>query len=208
MSVSGASRRAILIDLGGVLCSDGLPAVTASWSARLGVSEQSLLAAVFGGSDETVLVGKVSEPAWWQVVAARLGIGPAPLARLREDIAAAGTWDEQLLATLRGLRGNACTAIVSNAWPHVRARLAEAQLDELTDDVVLSCEVGYAKPSLEIYRLALERLDVRPEHAMLIDDTSGHVAAAESAGLHGHRHEHTAATIAVVEGFLAGTRGN
>jgi putative hydrolase of the HAD superfamily len=208
MSASSASRRAILIDLGGVLCSDGLPAVTARWSARLGVSERSLLAAVFGGSDETVLVGRVTEPAWWQVVAARLGIGPAPLARLREDIAAAGTWDEQLLAALRDLRGNARTAIVSNGWPHVRARLADAQLDDVTDDIVLSCEVGYAKPSLEIYRLALERLNVRPERALLIDDTSGHVAAAESAGLRGHRHECAAATIAVVERFLAATHGN
>jgi putative hydrolase of the HAD superfamily len=208
MLVSGASRRAVLIDVGGVLCSDGLPDVASTWSARLGVSERLLLAAIFGGSDETVLIGRVSEAAWWRVVAGRLGIGPAPLAGLREDIAAAGTWDEQLLAVLRDLRGKARTAIVSNAWPHVRARLAEAHLDDLTDAVVLSCEVGYAKPSPEIYRHALDRLDVGPEHALLIDDTPGHVAAAESAGLRGHRHEHTAGTIAVVERFLAATRGN
>jgi putative hydrolase of the HAD superfamily len=204
----GAARRAVLVDVGGVLCSDGLPAVAAAWSARLGVTERSLLAAIFGGSDETVLVGRVSEPAWWRVVGARLDIGPAQLARLREDIAAAGTWDEQLLAVLRDLRGGARTAIVSNAWPHVRARLAEAHLEGVTDDVVLSCEVGYAKPSPEIYRLALERLGVRPENALLIDDTPGHVVAAEAAGLHGHRHEHAVGTVAIMERFLAAPRGN
>ncbi len=208
MWLSGADRRAILIDVGGVLCSDGLPAVAAVWSARLGVSERLLLAAIFGGSDDTVLVGRVSESDWWRVVATRLGIGPASVAGLRADIAAAGTWDEHLLAVLRDLHGQACTAIVSNAWPHLRARLAEAHLDDVTDDVVLSCEVGYAKPSSQIYRLALARLEVRPGHALLIDDTPGHVVAAASAGLHGHRHEHTAGTIAAIERFLAATAGN
>jgi putative hydrolase of the HAD superfamily len=191
-----------------VLCSDGLDAVVAAWSSRLGVSEQGLLAAIFGGSDETVLVGRVSEPSWWQVVAARLGLGPAPLARLREDIAAAGTWDEQLLAVLRDLRGDVRTAIVSNAWPHVRARLAAEHLDNVTDAVVLSCEVGCAKPSPEFYRIALDRLAVRPEHALLIDDTPGHILAAEPAGLRGHRHEHTAGTIAAIERFRAATPGH
>jgi putative hydrolase of the HAD superfamily len=203
-----ASSRAVLIDVGGVLCSDGLDAVAAIWSARLGVSERVLLAAIFGESDETVLVGRVSEPSWWRVVAARLGVGPASLARLQEDIAAAGTWDEQLLATLRDVAGDARTAIVSNAWPHVRARLAEAHLDHVTDAVVLSCEAGYAKPSPEIYRLALDQLNVRPEQALLIDDTPGYVLAAESEGLRGHRHEHTAGTIAAIERFLTATRGH
>jgi hypothetical protein len=91
MLVSGASRRAIPIDVGGVLCSDGLDAVAAVWSAHLGVSERVLLAAIFGERDETVLVGRVSELSWRRVVATHLGIGPAPLARLPDDIAAART---------------------------------------------------------------------------------------------------------------------
>jgi putative hydrolase of the HAD superfamily len=205
--VASARRRAILIDVGGVLRSDGLPAVTAAWSARLGVAERLLRAAIFEGSDETVLVGRVSEPAWWRVVAARLGIGPGELARLRADLAGAGTWDDQLIGVLRDARGGASTAIVSNAWPHVRARLAEAHLEDLTDEVVLSCEVGHAKPGPEIYRLALNRMGVRPEDALLIDDTPGHLAAAELTGLSGYRHEHTAATAAVIAHFLEASHG-
>jgi putative hydrolase of the HAD superfamily len=124
MLVSGATRRAILIDVGGVLCSDGLPAVAAVWSARLGVSERVLLAAIFGESDETVLVGRVSEPSWWRVVGTRLGIGPAPLAGLPADIAAAGSWDAQLLAVLRDLRGDARTARLGPPRCQARARAA------------------------------------------------------------------------------------
>jgi putative hydrolase of the HAD superfamily len=196
-------RRGILVDIGGVLCSDGLPTVSAAWSARLGVGDQTLRAAIFAGSDETVLVGRTSEPEWWTVVAARLGMEPELVAALRADLAAAGKWDEELLAVIRRLRGGPRTAIVSNAWPHVRARLAEARLEEVTDEIVLSCEVGYAKPSPDIYRLTLDRLEVAPEHALLIDDTPSHILAAESAGLHGHRHQDAAATTAAIERFLA-----
>jgi putative hydrolase of the HAD superfamily len=104
---------------------------------------------------------------------------------------------------LRQLRGVARTAIVSNAWPHVRARLAEARLEEVTDEIVLSCEVGCAKPNPDIYRLTLDRLEVAPEHALLIDDTPSHILAAQLAGLHGHRHQDAAGTTAAIARFLA-----
>jgi putative hydrolase of the HAD superfamily len=121
---------------------------------------------------------------------------------LRDDITTAGTWDEQLLAYLRHLRGRARTAIVSNAWPHLRGKLTEERLDDVADEVILSCEVGYAKPNARILRLALGRLAVSAEKALLIDDTRANVAAALSAGLAGHLHTTRAGTTAAIERFL------
>ncbi len=40
MSVSLARRRPVLVDVGGVLCSDSLPAIAAVWSPGLGISER------------------------------------------------------------------------------------------------------------------------------------------------------------------------
>jgi putative hydrolase of the HAD superfamily len=194
--------RAILADLGGVLLSDGLPAVAAAWSLRLGLSEQSLLAAIFGGSDDQVLIGHVSESGWWSMVGDRLGVGPTTVAQLRGAMARAGAWDDLLVAYFRRLRGNARTAIVSNAWPEMRVRLREAHLEDLVDEVVLSCEVGCAKPDQRIYVLALQRLGVELRDALLIDDAASHVAAARSAGMTGHLHVSSADTIAQVERFL------
>ena len=73
----GAPGKAILIDIGGVLIPGYLPAAAADWGARLGISPREFLAALFGGSDEQVLTGRVSEPRWWAVVARRLRAGPA-----------------------------------------------------------------------------------------------------------------------------------
>ena len=68
----GPPGQAILIDIGGVLIPGYLPAAAAEWGARLGVSPQAFLAALFGGSDDQALTGRVSEPRWWAVVAGRL----------------------------------------------------------------------------------------------------------------------------------------
>ena len=200
-----SAQPVVLVDVGGVLCSDGLPAVMATWSRRLDVSQQSLLRAVFAGSDEAVLVGRKDEDTWWQVVAERLGIGPGLLSGLREAITSAGVWDHKLVAYLPSLQGRARLAIVSNAWPHLRARLADQQhLCQVADTVVLSCEVGCAKPDPRIYRLALDHLSVAADKALFIDDTPGHVAAAISAGLRGHLHTSRTSTVAAIETFLDG----
>ncbi len=42
--------KAVLIDLGGGLIGDYLPAAAAAWGTRLGISQQVFLAALFGGS--------------------------------------------------------------------------------------------------------------------------------------------------------------
>ncbi len=151
------------------------------WAPRLGITTEQMLAAVFGGSDETVLVGRMSEDDWWQQhVRRRLSISRTTLGRLRADIAARWSWDEQLLGYVARLGSRMRTAIVSNAWPHTRARLAADGVADLFDEVVLSCEAGVAKPDRRIFELALGRLGAEPGRTLFIDDTPGHVAAART----------------------------
>jgi putative hydrolase of the HAD superfamily len=92
--------------------------------------------------------------------------------------------------------------VISNAWPHMRASLERAGLVGTLDAVVLSCEVGWAKPDARIYAAALQRVAADPGDVLFIDDTQGHVAAAESLGMTGHVHVGTASTIARIEDFL------
>jgi putative hydrolase of the HAD superfamily len=200
--VASPVRKAVLIDLGGVLIPDYLPAAAAAWSTRLGCTKQAFLGALFGGSDDRVLTGKVSEPAWWDIVAGRLGADPELLAEMQQDLASREVWDEALVAFLRRLRGRAKTAIVSNAWPGTRERLAAAGKLDISDEIVLSCEAGYAKPDPRIYHATLRRLAADPGDALFIDDTPGHVTTAQSLGMAGHLHAGTAGTITRIEDFL------
>jgi HAD superfamily hydrolase (TIGR01509 family) len=74
-------------------------------------------------------------------------------------------------------------AIVSNASCEAGGVVASLGLDKLVDAVVLSCDVGWLKPEPAILDSALERLNVRPEQAMLVDDLPANLDAAASLGL-------------------------
>jgi putative hydrolase of the HAD superfamily len=67
-------RPALLIDIGGVLLRDHLTAASADWGRRLGITPEAFLAALFAGNDDQILIGRVSEDAWWRVVAGRLHV--------------------------------------------------------------------------------------------------------------------------------------
>jgi putative hydrolase of the HAD superfamily len=199
-----ARRPALLIDVGGVLVRDYLTAAATTWGDRLGIAPHAFLAALFAGNDDQILIGRAGEAAWWRIVAHRLRVDEKLVAAIRADLIARRTWNTALLTELRRIRGRATITIVSNAWPDIRAGLAGAGLLDLADAVVLSCEVGYAKPDPRIFAIALHRVRADPADALFIDDTSAHVDAARSLGMTGHLHTRTRETRTRIEKFVGG----
>ncbi|MFI8879182.1 HAD family hydrolase [Streptomyces sp. NPDC055243] len=196
--------RGVLIDVGGVLVREYLPAAAAAWGRRLGLPAAAFMAALYEGDESGVLIGRVGADAWWETVRERLRTGPDVIAELRRDLAARETWDEELVACLRGLRGRGVpTAVVSNTWPGLRTRMADGGLLDIADHIVLSCEVGCAKPDRRIYEIALRPLGIEPAAALFVDDTPGNVEAAQALGMAGHVHTGTAETLARIEEFTA-----
>lgn len=63
------------------------------------------------------------------------------------------------------------------------ARRANPVLDELAE-VIVSGEVGLAKPDPEIFRYALERFHLVAAETVMIDDNADNLTAAASVGLH------------------------
>ncbi|MET9858587.1 HAD family phosphatase [Streptomyces smyrnaeus] len=201
MSPPERGQPALLMDLGGVLVEDKLPAAAAKWSARLGITERDLVTAVYAGNDTEVLVGRMSGAAWWSVVRERLALDAAGLDELRHDLAGAPVWDRELLEAVAALRGRARTAFVSNAWPDARPNLAPNL--SVADEVVLSCEVGFAKPDPRIYTHTLHLLGVAAQDTLFVDDVPENVEAARALGMAGHLHTDSAQTRAVLDTFAA-----
>jgi putative hydrolase of the HAD superfamily len=197
-----SNRRAILIDIGGVLVPDYLNAAAATWGGRLGIAPHAFITVLFAGNDDHILIGRTSEADWWRIVADRLRVGEDLLAEIRGDLAARRTWNTALLTGLRRLHSQATIAIVSNAWPDIRAGMTDAGVLDLAHTVVLSCEVGHAKPDPRIYAIALERTGTDPADALFIDDTPGHVDAACALGMTGHVHTDTGETLVRIETFV------
>jgi putative hydrolase of the HAD superfamily len=73
-----------------------------------------------------------------------------------------------------------CTNNVREWEPLWRAMLP---VDEIFDIVVDSAFVGVRKPERRIYELTLERLDVSPAAAVMVDDIEDNCRAARELGI-------------------------
>lgn len=196
--------RAILFDFGGVLLRTEDHSPRRRWEERLGLPEMGLSRLVFGSPISIrAQRGEVPEEAVWQAVAATLGLGAEDLARLRADFWAGDRLDRELVAWMRGLRPRYKVGLLSNAWNTARRVFSQIYgLDEVADVMVISAEEGVMKPDGRIYRIALERLGVSPEEAILIDDMPENVEGARALGLQAIRFEDTAQTVAELRRWL------
>ncbi len=102
--------------------------------------------------------------------------------RWEETLGAAIEPSVALLGALRerGLRVCALTNWSAETFPVARRRFAFLDWFET---IVVSGEVGLAKPDPAIFRLALQRCNLQAERTVFIDDSAANVAAAHALGL-------------------------
>jgi 2-haloacid dehalogenase len=79
-----------------------------------------------------------------------------------------------------GVRVYALSNWAAQTFPRARGRFPF--LEEF-DGLVVSGEVGLAKPDPAIFRLFLERFDLKPGRVAFVDDLPANVAAAREAGI-------------------------
>jgi putative hydrolase of the HAD superfamily len=76
------------------------------------------------------------------------------------------------------------TGILSNIFTMSADSLKARGMYDNFDPVLLSCQVGYAKPEPEIYALAVRTLGVKPQEILLIDDQQHCLDPARAMGMH------------------------
>ncbi|MFC7447537.1 HAD-IA family hydrolase [Rhodococcus daqingensis] len=104
----------------------------------------------------------------------------------------AGTGSDRagLTAIIGALRAAGVrTAILSNdPGGPAAADLRGLGAGELVDEVVLSGDVGFAKPDPRIYRLTAERLGLTAADCVFVDDLAVNVRGAAASGMVGVHH--------------------
>lgn len=102
----------------------------------------------------------------------------------REYIDSGEQKNSELLEYIKALRKQYKTALLSNIGRgSLEKRFTNKELDQLFDVVVASGEVGVAKPEARIYELTAERLDVRTDECIFIDDRVEYVEGAQAVGM-------------------------
>lgn len=179
--------KAVIFDFGGVIVRTEDTAGRRRWEERLGLEPKALDALVFDcDAAVAATLGQAPESEVWAHVARTLRLDDEQLQACQADFWGGDRLDTDLLALIRSLRPRYKTGILSNAWS--RAREAFTQrfgLDQAVDDILISAEEGISKPDPRIYQLAADRLGVRAEEAVFVDDFAHNVEAARAVGMQG-----------------------
>lgn len=198
------SVKAIIFDLGRVLVEYDHAQTLAGVAAISRVSVDEIRSLITGDIGEKLGVGQMSAREFHEYLITHAGVD-ANFDAFVNAYAAGIARNEAALTygRLLCLRPQQKVGILSNTnQAHViwlRQHLPE--LDEF-DRVIMSNEVGLAKPDAAIYELALTRLEAKAEQTIFIDDRAENVRGARSIGMTGIVHENWRKTTVQLEKWL------
>lgn len=203
------SVKATIWDMGGVILRTEDRSPRARWEERLDLAPGELDHLVFMGEDsQKATLGQGSAEEVWSALAERFGLSPEERAQLEEDFWDGDRLDRDLLQYIRKLRPSYKTALLSNAWPDVRPLIEDVWgFADAFDEIVISAEVGLAKPDPRIYQLTLARLEVQPHEAVFVDDFPENVQGARRVGMRAVQFTSPEQVIEQLKDFLDGAPG-
>ena len=93
--------------------------------------------------------------------------------------------DEELLKKIIGMRRDYKMGLISNYSNELRKKIEnEWAFKSAFDEIIISCEVCLIKPDPEIFNLMLDRLGVRADESVFIDDRIKNIDGAKKMGFH------------------------
>jgi putative hydrolase of the HAD superfamily len=107
----------------------------------------------------------------------------------------------ELMRRLKTQYGLEVAAVSNEGRELTMYRVQQYNLGAVIDFFISSCFVHYRKPDEDIYRIALDIAQVRPERVVYIDDRAMFVEVAQSLGIRGIIHSAYETTRTALEGF-------
>jgi epoxide hydrolase-like predicted phosphatase len=205
--------RGLLVDWGGVLTS-GLDDALGRWAELDGLDFDAYYSAIVEWISASPAEAKVNpihalergqlavpdfERKLAEVLLRRDGT-PVRADGLIERMFAHFEHQPQMSALIRRAREKGIrTALLSNSWGNTYPR---ETWDGMFDDIVISGEVGLRKPEPEIFHLAADRLGLRPEECVFIDDLELNIDGARALGMTAIHHTSYDKTRRELESFF------
>lgn len=179
--------KACIFDFGRVISAQKDKGLFHTYENDLGLEPDTINTIMFDSPHwQAALVGKISMNQYWQAVGPELNLqSAADITAFQQRYFDDERINKGVFELLTTLHGKYRLVILSNHPVGLRDWLADWQLIELFETIVCSGEAGLVKPDLRIYQLLLKRLQLDPREAIFIDDTPGHVEAAQTLGIHG-----------------------
>lgn len=179
--------KAIIFDAGGVLKDESETAIRRDAQTTLGI-DPALFDEVWDEVTDRLARGVIDEATFWQELHKR-GRAQHPLPAesllLREYVKGYQPHEDVLALARRLQSAGYKIAVLSNTVaPHADFNRTHGLFDGF-DAVILSHEVGFQKPSPEIFQATLQALGATAHETVIIDDREPNIRGAEMLGLHG-----------------------
>jgi epoxide hydrolase-like predicted phosphatase len=195
-----------LFDLGGVIVRTEYQAPRQHLAESLGMDYDDIDRIVFGGgtngSAARATLGQIGEDDHWLNVMKILKQPASESERIRTEFFAGDIVDRTILDYLRSIRPKYKTGLISNAWSGLRNYILREKFNDAFDYMIISSEVGAAKPSEEIFQIALKQLGVRPKEAVFVDDFIENIEACEKVGMKGIHFKDAESTMKQLKALL------
>jgi putative hydrolase of the HAD superfamily len=191
-----APIEAVIFDLDGVIRTWPRPAVT-EIEGDAGLSRGSIARIAFGSAVlPDALLGRASRREWHADVArlAEDRFGTRGLTAADRWSRLSGTVDPAMLELVGRVRARLPVALLSNADRGLRDELDASGLALAFDVIVISAEIGSAKPDPGPFLRAAELLGSQPSACLIVDDDQANVDAAVTLGFVGLRHRSSSET--------------
>lgn len=181
--------RTIIFDFGGVLYNMPDPKRVNKWMKIFGFTQDPEVLEMLANPNESQLVkdiclGKVSEDEAWRMMHTKWRIKPETIRRFRNQFFSKRHLNRQLVRFMNEINEDYQLGILSNAGDQSRSLMTDVfHLDQVVDKIIISAEEGVIKPDFEIYQIAMDRFDAKPEESLFLDDYAKNVEAAIDFGM-------------------------
>ena len=198
----------IIFDFGGVFYKLPNPRVVRHIQKLIGVKNDELLKMMHANPEDypmmlDILTGRIPETEMWRILAREWHVNPDLIARLQKAMASRKRLNIQMTKFASSLRPRFRTAILSNAGSDARSLFSDVyMLHKVVDQIIISAEVGFAKPDQRIYQLTMDELQISPEEAIFIDDMRINIESARQFGLNAVHFQNTTQAIDETKGLL------
>lgn len=202
--MAAASYKAIIFDMGGVLIKTVDRSARTTLAKQFGMTYEQLEGLVYGSdSANQAMIGEISEREHFINVLNILENPEYGIRNFQESFWGGDDIDKELVTLIITLKNQFKLGLLSNAMDSTRFWLTEKyNLLKLFDISIFSGEVKMAKPGFEIYQLILDRLEVKAQESIFIDDFVENIEAANQLGFTTIHYKSTDQTISRINELI------
>ncbi len=175
--------KAVVFDLGGVVFTNGFKRFVKYLMEEYSLDDKKILELLDGELGTSYRLGKINKEDFWKKIFKELSI-EADIDELEQEWISGYILIEETKQIILDLSKKYKIYYLSDGTP-TRAKLLQDKYNflDLFEDGIISHQVGFKKPSPEIYQALLKKVNLLPKEILFIDDKQSNLPPAQDLGI-------------------------